>query len=131
MLSKNELLQVLKEFRQEIREEIVSEGSITRNEIKSLAKEVDSRFTSVESHITSIETRIQTVEIKTNSINYGLETLDLKIENYNIQLNSKLDTLREDVLDGFLRVLDTVDQLNTKLVKRVDQIEKHLSLHAI
>ncbi|MBA3723466.1 MAG: hypothetical protein H0W89_01045 [Candidatus Levybacteria bacterium] len=124
MLTKSDL-QLIREV---IREEVEVGAKQTRNQFALSMVKLEGRMESVEDRLKNVENRQLRTEMGIAQIRKSLETLDLKIEAFHTKLDKKINLLRSDTLDAIEDVLKTVDELNTKMDKRVTRLEEHTGL---
>jgi phage-related tail protein len=124
MLTKDDLLKALKDFRQEIREEIEIEASQTRKELKLVRLHVEGQTVQQGNRLKDLDFVVSRVEKELKTVHKDIKTLDIKVETFNTKFDEKIDIVYKDMTDGFERVIDTIDGLCKPLNKRVTKLEE-------
>lgn len=128
MLTKDDLNVLSELIDTKFSNQLVEIKSLVRKEVALQIKPLRQDLDKVIIRLSALEERVKNVETALDKTESKLETLDLKIEAFHHKLDEKIDLLSENTQDAIGRVLDTIDELNTKLDYRVNKLEKHVGL---
>lgn len=126
---KSKDIPVTKEMLFEVRNELKSEVSGTRSDIKSLEKRMESRFLDIESQFKKIDIRFLDMESRFAKIDSRLSNMDTKFDDL-IATVHKISLLVEDqnarnryVLDGYGVLTVRLDQHDTRFDHLENKVE--------